>query len=177
MNELSSRSHLIMTLTVNRFDERDLSMTTAKLNMVDLAGSERVKDSGVSGEQLREAGYINKSLFTLASVVDSLQQTKTKKKVNYRDSKLTMLLQDSLGGNCKTTMLAMLSPSFDFHLESNCTLKFAHSCKQILNVARRNRYANSIPKSMPVIRKPKEVALDLPWKKVSVVQEEVKLKS
>ena len=74
MNEMSSRSHLILTLTINTVDGRDGSMTSAKLNLVDLAGSERVKDSQVSGQQLKEAGFINKSLFTLAGVVDALQQ-------------------------------------------------------------------------------------------------------
>ena len=73
MNELSSRSHLVMTITVNKVDQRDLSLQSAKLNLVDLAGSERIKDSQVTGQQLKEACYINKSLFALAGVVDSLQ--------------------------------------------------------------------------------------------------------
>ena len=72
MNETSSRSHLILTITVNTKDERDGSVSCSKLNMVDLAGSERVKDSQVSGQQLKEAGFINKSLYTLAGVVDAL---------------------------------------------------------------------------------------------------------
>jgi hypothetical protein len=101
-------------------------MQSAKLNFVDLAGSERVKDSEVTGAKLKEACYINKSLFALAGVVDSLQNGK---KVNYRDSKLTMLLSDSLGGNCMTTLIATISPSLDFCQESNNTLCFAHSCK------------------------------------------------
>ena len=87
MNELSSRSHLILTITVNTYDERDCSVSSAKLNLVDLAGSERVKHSQVSGQQLVEAGYINKSLYTLAGVVDAL--CKNKKQIPYRDSKLT----------------------------------------------------------------------------------------
>lgn len=112
MNEVSSRSHLIMTITVNKIDARDYSVQSAKLNLVDLAGSERVKDSNVSGDQLKEACFINKSLYALAGVVSSLQ--KQGSKVNYRDSKLTLLLSDSLGGNCRTTMLAMLSPSLQY---------------------------------------------------------------
>ena len=72
MNEASSRSHLILTITVNKIDERDGSVVSSKMNLVDLAGSERVKDSQVSGQQLKEAGYINKSLYTLAGVVDAL---------------------------------------------------------------------------------------------------------
>ena len=75
-------------MTVNIVDERDLSITSSKLNLVDLAGSERVKDSRVEGQQLKEAGYINKSLFSLAGVVNSLAQGK-QKNIAYRDSKLT----------------------------------------------------------------------------------------
>ena len=74
MNELSSRSHMILTLTVNVCDERDFSIQTAKLNLVDLAGSERTKDSNVKEKQMVEASYINKSLFSLVKVVDSLQK-------------------------------------------------------------------------------------------------------
>lgn len=120
---------MILSLTVNTTDERDMSLTSAKLNLVDLAGSERTKDAGVAGKQLEEACYINKSLFALVRVVDALQ--KKEKVVNYRDSKLTLLLSDSLGGNCKTTLLAMLSPSLEYNKESNSTLGFAYSCKQV----------------------------------------------
>ena len=132
LNEVSSRSHMILTLTVNTVDERDGSITSAKLNLVDLAGSERVKDSGASGQQLKEACHINLSLFNLAKIVHALEKPgKDSKNLNYRDSKLTLLLKDSIGGNCKTTMLACLSPSKDFCKESNNTMLFAHSCKQI----------------------------------------------
>ena len=142
MNDESSRSHLIMTLTLVDVDKKKV-VTGAKLNLVDLAGSERVKDSGVSGQALQEAGYINKSLYTLAGVVDGL--CKGAKMIPYRDSKLTSLLADSLGGNCKTTLLGCLSPAQDFCRESNNTLKFAHSCKKIENVIKRNKFKGSIP--------------------------------
>jgi hypothetical protein len=128
MNEVSSRSHLIVTLTVNTVDPKDFSVSSAKLNLVDLAGSERVKDSKVTGQALKETAYINKSLMTLSNIVQSLEKGK-KSGFTVRDSKLTMLLKDSIGGNCKTSLLACLSPSQSFCRESNSTLTFAHSCK------------------------------------------------
>jgi len=119
MNEKSSRSHLILTVTISTFDERDQTVTSAKLNIVDLAGSERVKLSQVQGQQLKEACYINKSLDTLAAVVDAVQKgVKKQGQIRYRESKLTMILKDSIGGNCRTTLLAMLSPSQEFSRES-----------------------------------------------------------
>ena len=164
MNETSSRSHLILTVTVSVKDERDGSITCSKLNLVDLAGSERVKDSMVSGQQLKEAGYINKSLYTLAGVVDALQKGKDfKGQVNYRDSKLTLLLKDSLGGNCKTTLLAMVSPSQVFCNETNNTLSFAHSCSKVQNVIKPNKFKNSIPASITTKAKPEKKKFKFPW--------------
>ena len=153
MNDESSRSHLIMTLTVVEVTKKR-EFIGAKLNMVDLAGSERAKDANTSGESLKEAAFINKSLFCLAGVVDALCKGKAKNLIPYRDSKLTSILQDSLGGNCKTTMLACLSPSQDFCRESNNTMKFAHSCKKIQNVVKANKFKNSIPAGMPFDQKP-----------------------
>ena len=150
MNEESSRSHLIMTLTVTEVNRKG-KFTGAKLNLVDLAGSERVKDSNVSGQALKEAACINQSLLTLAAVVDAL--CTGKKNIPYRESKLTQLLSDSLGGNCKTTLLAMLSPSQSFCRESVNTLKFAHGCKKIQNVIKKNQYKGSIPAGLPFSHK------------------------
>mmetsp|Transcript_43827 Transcript_43827/g.58101 ORF Transcript_43827/g.58101 Transcript_43827/m.58101 type:complete len:148 (-) Transcript_43827:107-550(-) len=130
MNDESSRSHLILTLTLVEVAKKG-ELQGAKLNLVDLAGSERVKDSNVTGTNLQEACHINASLYNLAGVVDALCKGKPQAQIPYRNSKLTSILQDSLGGNCKTTMLACLSPAQDFCRESNNTLKFAHSCKQI----------------------------------------------
>mmetsp|Transcript_1114 Transcript_1114/g.2044 ORF Transcript_1114/g.2044 Transcript_1114/m.2044 type:complete len:330 (-) Transcript_1114:1408-2397(-) len=181
MNELSSRSHLIMTLTLNQIDERDMSVTSSKLNMVDLAGSERVKDSLVSGQQLKEACHINKSLFALSGVVNSLQAKGPKKNVSYRDSNLTKLLSDSLGGNCKTTLIVMLSPSLAHCNETNNTLRFAHSCKQILNVVKPNKYKGTIPASTPFkLRSKKQkssVKTGLPWLETSYSTQPILLKS
>ena len=154
MNEESSRSHLILTLTLIEKKKRKKELIGAKLNLVDLAGSERVKDSNVEGQNLKEAIHINSSLYNLAGVVDALCKGKPKNLIPYNNSKLTSILQDSLGGNCKTTMLACLSPSQAFCKESNNTLKFAHSCKQIQNVVRPNKYKGSIPAGMPFSEKP-----------------------
>jgi kinesin family protein 3/17 len=89
-----------------------------KLNLVDLAGSERIKNTGSTGKQLEESKKINKSLSALGNVIYALTDPKNRGHIPYRDSKLTRLLEDSLGGNCKTTMMAMISPSSDFFSES-----------------------------------------------------------
>ena len=166
MNDESSRSHLIMTLTLVDVNKRK-EFTGAKLNLVDLAGSERVKDSDAQGQALAEACHINSSLYNLAGVVDGLCKGKAKNLIPYRNSKLTALLQDSLGGNCKTTLLACLSPSQDFCRESNNTLKFAHSCKQIQNVIKPNKFKGSIPAGMPYVptttTKSKLKQKQMPW--------------
>ena len=118
----------------------------------------------MSGEQLKEAGFINKSLYTLAGVVDALQKGKAfKGQINFRDSKLTLLLKDSLGGNCKTTLLAMCSPSQVFCNETNNTLSFAHSCSKVQNVIKPNKFKNSIPASITTKVKPVKKKVTLPW--------------
>jgi hypothetical protein len=96
-----------------------------KLNLVDLAGSERIKITGATGKQLEESKKINKSLSSLGNVIYALTDVKGRNHIPYRDSKvnkimtkLTRLLEDSLGGNCKTTMMAMISPSQDSFAES-----------------------------------------------------------
>lgn len=108
MNTVSSRSHLILTLKVNKFHDKNNVVSSAKLNIVDLAGSERLKNSKASGN---ETGHINKSLFHLQSVIDDLSVGKKRNIIPFRNSSLTRLLCNSLGGNCKTSLLAMVSPS------------------------------------------------------------------
>lgn len=109
-----------------------------KLNLVDLAGSERVNVTGATGKRLEESKSINKSLSTLGNVITALTTSKGRTHIPYRDSKLTRILEDSLGGNCKTTMMAMISPSNDAFSESLSTLKFATRAKKIRNKARIN---------------------------------------
>lgn len=109
-----------------------------KLNLVDLAGSERVNVTGATGKRLEESKSINKSLSTLGNVITALTAPKGRSHIPYRDSKVTRILEDSLGGNCKTTMMAMISPSNDAFSESLSTLKFATRAKKIKNKARIN---------------------------------------
>ncbi|XP_076951382.1 kinesin-like protein KIN-12E [Bidens hawaiensis] len=146
MNRASSRSHSVFTciieskwviqgVTHHRF---------ARLNLVDLAGSERQKSSGAEGERFKEATNINKSLSTLGLVIMNLVSVSNGKNphVPYRDSKLTFLLQDSLGGNSKTTIIANISPSTCNSLETLSTLKFAQRAKFIKNHATVNEDAS-----------------------------------
>ena len=102
---------------------------------MDLAGSERVRVTGATGQRLQESKKINQSLSTLGIVIKKLTDKAPSNHIPYRDSKLTRLLEDSLGGNCKTTMMAMVSPAPETFGESLCTLKFATRAKKIKNNA------------------------------------------
>jgi kinesin family protein 18/19 len=114
-NETSSRSHAVLQVVVEQKDK--YAATTAavkigKLSMIDLAGSERAMKTGNKGVRLLEGAKINRSLLALANCINALaDQTKAKKHIPFRDSKLTRLLKDSLGGNCRTVMIANVSPS------------------------------------------------------------------
>lgn len=134
MSELSSRSHAIFVIVVEISEEDGSSYKVGKLNIVDLAGSEKVRQTGVTGVRLKETQKINWSLHLLGNVIEALTDAKRRDKhVPYRNSKLTHLLTDSLGGNCKTTLIACLSPAFDSYQESLSTLKFANRAKNIKN--------------------------------------------
>ncbi|XP_073396580.1 uncharacterized protein [Physcomitrium patens] len=139
MNRESSRSHSVFTCVIESQWECDATINSriGRLNLVDLAGSERHKSSGVDGERFREAASINKSLSTLGLVIMDLVDIANGKQrhVPYRDSKLTFLLQDSLGGNSKTTIIANISPSSCASSETLSTLKFAQRAKFIQNNA------------------------------------------
>ncbi|KAK1402602.1 phragmoplast orienting kinesin 2-like [Heracleum sosnowskyi] len=139
MNRESSRSHSVFTCVIESRWEKDSMpyLRFARLNLVDLAGSERQKTSGAEGDRLKEAANINKSLSTLGHVImllGDVVHAKTKH-VPYRDSKLTFLLQDSLGGNSKTMIIANVSPSICCAAETLNTLKFAQRAKLIQNNA------------------------------------------
>ncbi|KAH7284886.1 hypothetical protein KP509_33G001100 [Ceratopteris richardii] len=138
-NQESSRSHSVFTCVVESqyVSELVTSFRYGRLNLVDLAGSERQKASGAEGERLREAVNINKSLSTLGLVIMSLVDVAQGKQrhIPYRDSKLTFLLQDSLGGNSKTTIIATVSPAISCANETLSTLKFAQRAKFIQNNA------------------------------------------
>ncbi|KAJ8478415.1 hypothetical protein OPV22_022142 [Ensete ventricosum] len=139
MNRESSRSHSVFTCIIESRWEKDstVNLRFARLNLVDLAGSERQKTSGAEGERLKEAANINKSLSTLGHVIMVLADVAHGKNrhVPYRDSRLTFLLQDSLGGNSKTMVIANVSPSICSSNETLSTLKFAQRARLIQNNA------------------------------------------
>ncbi|KAG6763159.1 hypothetical protein POTOM_033695 [Populus tomentosa] len=139
MNHASSRSHSVFTCIIeSKWESQGVTHHRfARLNLVDLAGSERQKSSGAEGERLKEATNINKSLSTLGLVIMNLVSISNGKSLHvpYRDSKLTFLLQDSLGGNSKTIIIANISPSLCCSLETLSTLKFAQRAKFIKNNA------------------------------------------
>ncbi|GAB1315044.1 hypothetical protein MFIFM68171_05254 [Madurella fahalii] len=154
MNETSSRSHAVFTLmlTQKRFDpETKMEMEkAAKISLVDLAGSERATSTGATGARLKEGAEINRSLSTLGRVIAALADLSTGKKkkgaagqVPYRDSVLTWLLKDSLGGNSMTAMIAAISPADINYDETLSTLRYADSAKRIKNHAVINEDANA----------------------------------
>ncbi|EDO39610.1 predicted protein [Nematostella vectensis] len=140
MNTDSSRSHSIfiidLQVNVNKGGEGEC-VRNGKLNLVDLAGSERQSKSGATGERFREATKINLSLSALGNVISALVDGKSKH-IPYRDSKLTRLLQDSLGGNSKTLMVACISPGSNNYEETLSTLRYAKRAKNIKNRPRIN---------------------------------------
>lgn len=157
MNNASSRSHAIFTI---KFTQAKLigdmpSETISKIHLVDLAGSERASASGAVGDRLKEGANINKSLVTLGIVIstlaeNSINSSTTSKRpsfrkklfVPYRDSVLTFLLKDSLGGNSKTVMIAAISPAECNYGETLSTLRYAHRAKSIINTPTINEDQN-----------------------------------
>jgi hypothetical protein len=140
MNDRSSRSHAILCVSVAQFrlqDDGSSAHVSSKLNLVDLAGSERTTQSGVEGVSFKEATKINLSLSTLGRVIDALADSSAGQKAAarppYRDSLLTWLLMDSLGGNSKTAMIATLSPAATYYDEMLNTLRYACRARQIVN--------------------------------------------
>ena len=141
MNEKSSRSHSVFTVTVETAQlgaDMKSHIRVGKLNMVDLAGSERLSKTGATGERLEEATKINLSLSTLCHVIATLTDPKGSVYIPYRNSKLTRLLQDSLGGNTKTVMIANIGPADYNYEESLNTLRYANRAKNIMNKPRIN---------------------------------------
>lgn len=137
LNSVSSRSHSILIITITQI-LTDGSEMISKLNMVDLAGSENVSKSEVQGINLIEAQSINKSLSALGNVIYALTE-KGREHIPYRDSKLTYLLQDSLGGNSKTTIIATASPAKSCYYETIETLRFIKRAKNIDNTPKVNK--------------------------------------
>ncbi|KAM6103402.1 kinesin-1 heavy chain isoform X2 [Grus americana] len=131
MNEHSSRSHSIFLINVKQENTQTEQKLSGKLYLVDLAGSEKVSKTGAEGAVLDEAKNINKSLSALGNVISALAESSTY--VPYRDSKMTRILQDSLGGNCRTTIVICCSPSSYNESETKSTLLFGQRAKTIKN--------------------------------------------
>ncbi|XP_022597632.1 kinesin-like protein KIF13B [Seriola dumerili] len=151
MNEESSRSHavfnIILTHTLKDLQSGTSGEKVSRLSLVDLAGSERAAKTGAAGERLKEGSNINKSLTTLGLVISALAEQGTAKNktkfVPYRDSVLTWLLKDCLGGNSRTAMVATVSPSADNYEETLSTLRYADRAKNIVNHAVVNEDPNA----------------------------------
>nr|XP_016854255.1 PREDICTED: kinesin-like protein KIF1C [Anolis carolinensis] len=163
MNETSSRSHAVFTIvfTQRRHDElTDLDTEkVSKISLVDLAGSERADSSGAKGMRLKEGANINKSLTTLGKVISALAEMQNNKKkksefIPYRDSVLTWLLKENLGGNSRTAMIAALSPADINYEETLSTLRYADRTKQI----RCNAVINEDPNARLIRELKEEVA-------------------
>ncbi|XP_066307161.1 kinesin-like protein KIN-14C [Miscanthus floridulus] len=143
LNERSSRSHSILTVHVRGVDLKNGSTSRGCLHLIDLAGSERVERSEAIGDRLKEAQYINKSLSALGDVIFALAQKNSH--VPYRNSKLTQVLQSSLGGQAKTLMFVQINPDTGSYSETISTLKFAERVSGVeLGVARSNKEGKDI---------------------------------
>lgn len=183
MSEASSRSHSIFRISItSRSDEPEEdgetpkrkgkrgssllggSMIVSSLNLVDLAGSERISHTGAEGVRLKEGAHINKSLFTLERVIKKLSDPKSGGgHIPYRDSKLTRMLQSALGGNSKTAIICTMTPSIVYVEESQMTLKFASSAKNIVT----RPQVNEICKTKSIKQKYE--------KKISSLQDQISL--
>ncbi|KAL3877693.1 hypothetical protein ACJMK2_035359 [Sinanodonta woodiana] len=140
-NKTSSRSHAVLQVIVRQQNKaRNImqEVRTGKLFLVDLAGSERAANTHNRGKRMVEGAHINRSLLALGNCINALTDKNGKGYVNYRDSKLTRLLKDALGGNCKTVMIAHISPASIHFEESRNTLIYADRAKHIKTKVRRN---------------------------------------
>ncbi|KAG5188268.1 P-loop containing nucleoside triphosphate hydrolase protein [Tribonema minus] len=131
MNEHSSRSHMIVCIHVNGVNAHNGAATRAKLNLIDLAGSERVGKTDASGDRLKEAQNINRSLSALGDVIAALATRSKGSHIPFRNSKLTYLLQDCLSGGGKTLMFCNVSPAAYNLGETICSLNFAARCRAV----------------------------------------------
>uniref|UniRef100_A0A8D0GUQ1 Kinesin-like protein n=1 Tax=Sphenodon punctatus TaxID=8508 RepID=A0A8D0GUQ1_SPHPU len=142
VNATSSRSHAVFQIYLRQQDKTasiSRNVRIAKMSLIDLAGSERASAANTKGARLREGANINRSLLALGNVINALADPKSKKQhIPYRNSKLTRLLKDSLGGNCRTIMMAAVSPSSMFYDDTYNTLKYANRAKDIKSSLKSN---------------------------------------
>ncbi|ELU03973.1 hypothetical protein CAPTEDRAFT_167295 [Capitella teleta] len=154
MNDESSRSHLVIGIVIESTNRATGNITKGKLSLVDLAGSERAAKTDSSAEQLKEAMSINKSLSALGDVISALSSEQ--QFIPYRNNKLTMLMQDSLGGNAKTLMFVNISPVNYNADESVISLTYASRVKLITNDAQKNADNKEISRLKGIIQKLKK---------------------
>uniref|UniRef100_G1MSB1 Kinesin-like protein n=1 Tax=Meleagris gallopavo TaxID=9103 RepID=G1MSB1_MELGA len=142
VNASSSRSHAVFQIYLRQQDKIasiSQNVRIAKMSLIDLAGSERASATNAKGARFREGANINRSLLALGNIINALADPKSKKQhIPYRNSKLTRLLKDSLGGNCRTIMIAAVSPSFMFYDDTYNTLKYANRAKDIKSSLKSN---------------------------------------
>eukprot|EP00038_Savillea_parva_P031411 m.86153 g.86153 ORF g.86153 m.86153 type:complete len:1042 (-) comp9657_c1_seq2:69-3194(-) len=139
-NMASSRSHAILEVRVQRSSKSagDQTVQTGRLHMIDLAGSERAASTGNHGQRMVEGQHINRSLLALGNCINALGSGGNQKYVNFRDSKLTRILKESLGGNCRTVMIACASPASIHFEETYNTMNYANRAKNIKTAAVKN---------------------------------------
>jgi hypothetical protein len=143
MNKTSSRSHTVFTIEIVKVTtfQGKKSQVTSEINLVDLAGSEKTSQAKTSGDRLAEGNAINLSLSALGNVITALAKnsnSQTKVVVPYRDSVLTRMLQEALGGNSSTIMVCAIRPGINYYEETLNTLKYADRAKQIKNAPKVN---------------------------------------
>uniref|UniRef100_A0A803VTE1 Kinesin-like protein n=1 Tax=Ficedula albicollis TaxID=59894 RepID=A0A803VTE1_FICAL len=141
VNASSSRSHAVFQIYLRQQDKTasiNQNIRIAKMSLIDLAGSERANATSAKGARFVEGTNINRSLLALGNVINALADPKSKRHIPYRNSKLTRLLKDSLGGNCRTVMIAAVSPSSLFYDDTYNTLKYANRAKDIKSSLKSN---------------------------------------
>ena len=148
MNDVSSRSHVIFNISIENknIEDKKNILRTSNMKFVDLAGSERIRITKAKGEQLSECKHINKSLSALKNVIKILGNNK-RKHIPFRDSKLTRILQDCLGNNCKTIIITCVSPSISSFGETLSSLKFGSIAKNVKNFVEINKKIKKKPPS------------------------------
>lgn len=158
MNASSSRSHTIFSLNIVQRDKTSMSSISGNLHLVDLAGSERLKKSESQGARLKEALHINSSLTCLGKVIMALDPSSSNSHIPYRESKLTRILQNSLGGNSYTAVLAVIHPNPIYYEECLSTLQFANRCRNVRNNPRVNYLFDNEDKERRIKRLLDEIA-------------------
>jgi kinesin family member 5 len=171
MNDTSSRSHSIFIMTIAQNNLDDFSSKTGTLFLVDLAGSEKVAKTNVTGQRLDEAKGINKSLSTLGKVIHALTNLKITH-VPYRESKLTRILTESLGGNAKTCLIITCSPSSYNELETVSTLRFGTAARNIKNKPKINR-EYTVPELKKMVAK-RDQLISVLKKRIKILEEFIK---